>query len=233
MAHILIVEDEKDISALLEFNLTREGYRVSVAWTGEDGLKAARTEQPDLVILDLMLPGIGGMDVCRKLKSDPLTSAIRIIMLTARDSEVDVVAGLESGADDYITKPFSPRVVIARARAALRRREGGAVEGGEVEGGEVLTLGVLTIDTGRHQVLVDGSPIQLTLTEFQLLAIMARKRGWVFSRYQLVDALRGEDYIVTDRAIDVQIANLRKKLGPSGDYVETVRGIGYRVKESA
>jgi two-component system phosphate regulon response regulator PhoB len=227
MAHILIVEDEKDISVLLEFNLTREGYRVSVAWTGEDGLKAARTLQPDLVILDLMLPGIGGMDVCRQLKSNPLTSAIRIIMLTARDSEVDVVAGLESGADDYITKPFSPRVVIARARAALRRREGGAVEGGEI-----LTLGALSIDTGRHQVMVAGSPIQLTLTEFQLLAIMARKPGWVFSRYQLVDALRGEDYIVTDRAIDVQIANLRKKLGPSGDYVETVRGVGYRVKES-
>ena len=227
MAHILIIEDETDISTLLEFNLTREGYRVTTAATGEIGLTLSRTQLPDLVILDLMLPGTSGMDVCRNLKSDPVTNRIPIIMLTARDAEVDIVAGLESGADDYITKPFSPRVVVARARAALRRHETDPDSAGDK-----LTLGELSIDTGRHRVGIAGASIQLTLTEFQLLTIMARKPGWVFTRYQLVDALRGDDYIVTDRAIDVQIANLRKKLGSWGDNVETVRGVGYRVRET-
>ncbi len=226
MAHILIIEDETDISALLDFNLTREGYRVTIAATGENGLNLARSHLPDLVILDLMLPGTSGMDVCRNLKSDAQTNRIPIIMLTARDAEVDIVAGLESGADDYITKPFSPRVVVARVRAALRRHDS------EQENtGETLALGELSIDTGRHQVALAGTSILLTLTEFQLLTIMARKPGWVFTRYQLVDALRGDDYIVTDRAIDVQIANLRKKLGSWGDHVETVRGVGYRLRE--
>ncbi len=226
MPHILVIEDETDISTLLDFNLTREGYRVTIAATGESGLSLARSHLPDLVVLDLMLPGTSGMDVCRSLKSDAQTNRIPIIMLTARDAEIDIVAGLESGADDYITKPFSPRVVVARVRAALRRHDSE-----HDSPGETLALGELSIDAGRHQVVLAGASIQLTLTEFQLLTIMARKPGWVFTRYQLVDALRGDDYIVTDRAIDVQIANLRKKLGSWGDNIETVRGVGYRLRE--
>ena len=223
---ILVVEDEQDIVELLRYNLEREGYAVVSAPTGEEGLAVAQEKQPDLVLLDLMLPGINGLDVCRRLKADEATRGVPIIMLTARDEEIDMVTGLEVGADDYVTKPFSPRVLLARIGAILRRGEaaGSADEA-------VTRLGDLLIDEARHAVKVGGKTVDLTPTEFALLSALARRPGWVFSRSQLIDMLRDGQHVITDRAIDVQIANLRKKLGRWGEYVETVRGVGYRVVE--
>jgi two-component system phosphate regulon response regulator PhoB len=223
---ILVVDDEEDILELLQFNLTREGYQVGSAATGEDALKAARSELPDLIVLDLMLPGIDGLEVTKLLKSDTNTSTIPIVMLTAKGDEADIVTGLELGADDYITKPFSPRVVAARIKAVLRRE--GHVRDDQ---SEVLRVHDLVIHPGRHEVLIDGEPVQLTFTEFRILNFLARRPGWVFTRSQIVDAVRGEEYYVTDRSVDVQIVGLRKKLGPAGKYIETVRGVGYRFKE--
>ena len=223
---LLVIEDEEDILELLEYNLRKEGYRVSCAATGEDGLRAASDDPPDLVLLDLMLPGIDALDVCKRLKSGVSTQSIPIIMITARSEESDMVAGLELGADDYITKPFSPRVLIARVRAVLRRR---AQPFDDQDA--PLRFEDLDIHPGRHEVLVQGRPVELTYTEFCILHIMARRPGWVFSRYALMDAVRGDDYPVSDRAVDVQIVGLRKKLGPCGRYVETVRGVGYRFRD--
>ena len=223
---ILIVEDEQDIADLIVFNLEREGYRVESVSSGEDGLSRAKSALPDLIVLDIMLPEMNGLDVCRALRSDRTTQSIPIIMLTARDEEIDVVTGLEVGADDYITKPFSPKVLVARIRAVLRR-------GIETEGdtSSVEKLGELTIDRGKHMVTVTGNPVELTHTEFELLSVLARRPGWVFSRSQLIDSLRDGQLVITDRAIDVQVANLRKKLGACGHYIETVRGVGYRMTE--
>ncbi len=224
--HILVVEDEEDILELLRYNLTKEGYRVTGVLSGEEGLKAARSQPPDLIVLDLMLPGIDGLTVCRELKMDAKTRDLPIIILTAKGEEADIVAGLELGADDYVTKPFSPRVLLARLRAVLRRRQ--AEPQAEAES---LELHELTIHPGRHEVLVQGQPVDLTSTEFRLLSFLARRPGWVFTRSQIVQGVQGEDYSVSERAVDVQIVGLRKKLGPAGKYVETVRGVGYRFKE--
>ncbi len=224
--NILVVEDEDDIRELLRYNLAREGYRVTAAASGEEALQAVKDAWPDLVLLDLMLPGVDGLEVCRALKQDPQTRKLPIIMLTAKGEEADIVAGLELGADDYVTKPFGLRVLLARLRAVLRRSR--AAPAGETE---ALTLHGLTIHPGRVEVLVQGVPVDLTATEFRLLHLLARRPGWVFTRGQIVARLHGQDYAVTERAVDVQVVSLRKKLGDWGKYVETVRGIGYRLKD--
>jgi len=223
---ILVVDDEEDILELVRYNLAREGFQVVCAATGEDALKQVGIDSFDLIVLDLMLPRIDGLEVARHLKKTARTQQIPIVMLTAKGEEADVVAGLEIGADDYVTKPFSPRVLTARVRAVLRRR---AVE--FVENSPVLEIHDLVIHPGRRSVTVKGEPVQLTFTEFQVLYFLARRPGWVFTRTQIVDAVRGDDYPVTDRSVDVQIVGLRKKLGDCGDYIETVRGVGYRFKE--
>jgi len=224
---ILVIENEQDIQELIAYNLAREGYRVVRAVTGEDGLACARREPPALVLLDLMLPGVDGLEVCRQLKHSPATRAIPIVMLTAKGEESDIVAGLEMGADDYIAKPFSPKVLIARIRAVLRRKATGPEDAAAR-----LAIHGFIIDPGRHEVSVDGRPVQLTHTEFQILHLLARRPGWVYTRYQIVNQVRGEDVIVTDRSVDVQIVGLRKKLGAAGRYIETVRGVGYRLREN-
>ena len=224
---ILLIEDEEDILDLVHYNLAKEGYRVTCAATGEDGLKAARAEKPDLILLDLMLPGIDGLEVCRVLKREEETRELPIIMLTAKGEESDIVTGLELGADDYVTKPFSPRVLISRARAVMRRREKEA----EPDAEEVIRVHDMVIHPGRNEVLVGGKTVELTFTEFRVLHFLASRPGWVFTRYQIVNAVRGDDYSVTDRAVDVQIVGLRKKLGASGSCIDTVRGVGYRFKD--
>jgi len=223
---ILVVDDEEDIIELLRFNLSREGYEVSSATSGEEALTLVRSEMPNLLLLDLMLPGMDGLDVTRRLKNNPNTMKIPIVMLTAKGEEPDIVAGLELGADDYVTKPFSPRILVARVRAVLRRKVMELPE--ETSSFQIHDL---VIHPRRHEVLLDGKAVELTFTEFAILDHLARRPGWVFTRYQIVDAVRGTDYPVTDRSVDVQIVGLRKKLGPAGKYVETVRGVGYRFKE--
>ena len=223
---ILIVDDEEDILELLRFNLEREGFKTFCANSGEKALEAVKTAAPDLVLLDLMLPGIDGLEVARVLKSSPNTSTLPIIMLTAKGDESDVVRGLELGADDYVTKPFSPRVITARVRAVLRRKASEPEDGlqaREVHG--------ISIHPGRREVRVNGKQIKLTMSEFDILHYLAQRPGWVFTRSQIVSAVRGEGFAVTDRSVDVQIVGLRKKLGASGKIIETVRGVGYRLKE--
>ena len=223
---ILIVEDEADLAEVVAYNLEREGHTILRAVSGEDGLRLAVDKQPALILLDLMLPGMSGLDVCRLLKSDEQTRHIPVIMMTARSEDVDIVAGLELGADDYVTKPLSPRVLTARVRAALRRRRGQ-----DDEELAVIEAGDLRFDLTRHQATVAGRRVDLTATEFELLLVLARRPGWVFSRSQLIDSLRNGEHIITDRAIDVQIANIRKKLGTAGELVETLRGVGYRMRD--
>ncbi len=223
---VLVVDDEEDILELVRYNLAKEGYKVHCVATGEEALEAARHEVPDLIVLDLMLPGVDGLEVCRILRRDPKTAHIPIIMLTAKGEEADVVAGLELGADDYVAKPFSPRVLLARTKAVLRRRSAHAPE-------ESMTVQVreIVINPQRHEVLVRGKPVTLTYTEFRLLHYLGRRPGWVFTRQQIIDNVRGDNYPVTDRSVDVQVVGLRKKLGPCGDLIETVRGVGYRFRE--
>jgi len=223
---ILIVEDEEEIQELVAYNLAQQGYGVVRASSGEEALRAVGRGLPDLVLLDLMLPGVDGLEVCRRLKGDPATGQIPVLMLTAKGEEADVVAGLELGADDYITKPFSPRVLIARIRAVLRRKAGQPAS--ETEPVRVHDL---VIDPGRHEVLLAGEPVRLTLTEFRVLHTLARRPGWVFTRRQIAGAVHGDELVVTDRSIDVQIVALRRKLGPSGRRIETVRGVGYKLRE--
>ncbi len=225
-AKILVVDDEEDILELVRYNLDREGYAVVCATSGEEALKAAVSDPVDLIVLDLMLPGIDGLDVARRLKQQPGTKDTPIVMLTAKGEEADIVTGLEIGADDYVTKPFSPRILIARIKAVIRRRSAPETES------EVLNVRELSIHSGRRHVSADGKPLDLTYTEFQVLYFLARRPGWVFTRSQIVDAVRGDDYPVTDRSVDVQIVGLRKKLGPLGHYIETVRGVGYRFIEN-
>ncbi|MCL5282492.1 MAG: response regulator transcription factor [Planctomycetes bacterium] len=222
---ILVVDDEEDIIELVELNLTREGYRVIGCTTGEKALEIARAKLPDLIVLDLMLPGIDGLEVCRRLKSGPKTHRIPVVILTAKGEEADIVMGLELGADDYVTKPFSGKVLAARVRRLLRRaaQPPGAQE--------VVKIHDLTIDPGRHEVWAKGSKVNLTRTEFDILRTLAKRAGLVLSRYQIVDAIHGDEYAVTDRAVDVQIVSLRRKLGPCGQYIETVRGVGYRFRD--
>ena len=223
---ILAVDDEEDILELLQFNLTKEGFAVACAASGEEALKAALSHRPDLILLDLLLPGMDGLEVARRLKKDASTKEIPIIMVTAKGEEADIVTGLEVGAEDYITKPFSRKVVIARVRAVLRRKASAPADDQEV-----VSAHDLAIHPGRREVLVKGKPVVLTFTEFGILSFLARRPGWVFTRSQIVDAVKGDEYFVTDRAVDVQIVGLRKKLGSAAKVIETVRGVGYRFKE--
>lgn len=225
--HILIIEDEEDIRELVRYNLKREQFEVSEAESGEKGLTVAARGKPDLILLDLMLPGKDGMQICRELKQNEETRDIPVVMMTARGEESDIVAGLELGAEDYIVKPFSPKVLVARVKAVLRRKTAAPPLSDE----DVLNIYDLCIHPGRHEVTVKGKTIDLTASEFGVLHFLARRPGWVFTRYQIVDAVHGEDYPVTERSVDVQIVGLRKKLGKAGEYIETVRGIGYRFKD--
>lgn len=224
---ILVVEDEEDIQELLKYNLAKEGYQVHCVGSGEAGLQEAQKMFPDLLILDLMLPEMNGLEVCRQLKSDSKTQPIPIIMLTAKGEESDIVLGLEMGADDYVTKPFSVQVFLSRVRAVLRRNQ-------ETESTESGTLNFsnLQINLGKHEVRVKEELIKLTYTEFMILEFLSKRPEWVFTRGQIVDAVRGDGYAITDRAVDFQIVGLRKKLGAVSKYIETVRGVGYRFAES-
>jgi two-component system phosphate regulon response regulator PhoB len=222
---ILIVDDEEDVLELVRFNLEKDGYKTETASSGEEAITAAKSKMPDLIVLDLMLPGIDGLEVCKKLKSDSKTENIPIIMLTAKGEESDIITGLELGADDYITKPFSPKVLTARVRRILQRHITRNLETAPVK------IHDISIDPARHEVLVKNKSVELTFSEFSILYTLAKRPGVVFTRYQIVDAIRGQDYLVTDRAIDVQIVSLRKKLAAAGKYIETVRGIGYKFKD--
>lgn len=223
---ILVIEDDDDIQELVTYNLVREGYLVTSCTSGENGLDTARRLLPDLILLDLMLPGMDGLETCRLLRGDHRTSAIPIVMITAKGEEADVVTGLEVGADDYIVKPFSPKVLVARVRNILRRKSRDTADDGSP-----IKIHDLIIHPGRHEVLMKGKRMDLTFTEFRLLQVLARRPGWVYTRQQIVDAVRGEDYPVTERSVDVQVVGLRRKLGACGKYIETVRGVGYRFME--
>lgn len=224
---VLVVDDEDDLLELVRYNLAKDGYEVECVGSGEQALLSARTNPPDLVVLDLMLPAVDGLEVCRRLKADAKTRDVLIVMLTAKGEEADMVAGLERGADDYIAKPFSPRVLSARVRALLRREEARRLEEREV----TIDVHELSIHPGRHEATLAGRLLELTYTEFALLTFLARRPGWAFSRAQIVDAVKGTDYPVTERSVDVQVAGLRRKLGDHGHYVETVRGVGYRFRK--
>ncbi len=225
---ILVVEDEEEIQELIAYNLNKEGFKTIAALSGEDALKKARAEKLDLVLLDLMLPGMDGLDVCRALKKGEKTQTIPVVMLTAKGEESDIVSGLELGADDYIVKPFSPKILVARIKTVLRRKRAETVDDSLP-----LTIHNITIHPGRREVLIAGKAVELTNMEFRVLHFLAGRPGWVFSRYQIVEGVRGDNYPVTDRSVDVLIVGLRRKLGEAGDYIETVRGVGYRFKEEA
>jgi two-component system alkaline phosphatase synthesis response regulator PhoP len=222
---ILIVEDDRDIVEMIDYNLSEEGYEVISAFNGEEGVSAAKGRQPDLIILDIMLPIIDGFDVCKHLKRNAATAHIPIIILSAKSQETDKVLGLELGADDYITKPFSPRELIARVRAILRRGHEPCLAA-RIERGDVV------IDSARHKVTVCGEEVPLTSTELRLLEFMARQPGVVLSRDRILDAVSGYDTVVCDRTVDAHIKSLRRKLDKAKDYIETVRGAGYRFKET-
>jgi two-component system phosphate regulon response regulator PhoB len=225
-ARIFVVEDDPDILELVRYNLVQHGYEVTCVLSGEEALTQIRSRVPDLVVLDLMLPGVDGLEVCKTLKQEAHTASIPILMLTARSEEADIVAGLELGADDYLVKPFSPRVLLARIRAVLRRQQTAtpAVT-------EELVRGELVIRPGRYEVLVHDRLIQLTRSEFRILHLLARRPGWVFTRNQIIDAAQGEDASVTARSVDVHMVSLRRKLVPHSEVIETIRGVGYRFKD--
>ena len=221
---ILIVEDDRDIAEMIEYNLMEEGYGTLSAFNGEDGVMLAKKESPDLIILDIMLPIIDGFEVCRILKKEQITADIPIIILSAKSQETDKVVGLELGADDYITKPFSPRELIARIRAILRR-------GRALSFSSCIERGDIVIDSAKHKVTVGQKAISLTFTEFRLLEFLARRPGVVFSRDQILDGVIGGDALVCDRTVDAHVKSLRRKLGTAKDYIETIRGAGYRFRE--
>ncbi|MBI1338021.1 MAG: response regulator [Phycisphaera sp.] len=227
---LLVVEDEQDLLDLLRYNLERDGYEVVTAVNGERALKLARAEHFDLILLDLMLPGTDGLSVCRSLKNDGETRNTPVVMLTAKGEEADIVLGLELGADDYITKPFSPRVLIARIKAVLRRPNTTLDDDSE-SGAQTLHYEGLTVHRDRHQVLIADEEVQLTATEFRLLCLLLSKPGRVFTRQQIIEAIHGRLAAVTDRSVDVQVVALRRKLLDKGDMIQTVRGVGYRLKD--
>jgi two-component system phosphate regulon response regulator PhoB len=223
---VLVVDDEHDILELIRYNLEREDFGVETVETGEDALRLAREAVPDLIILDIMLPGMSGTEVCKRLKSTDQTRDIPVLMLTAKSTSSDVVNGLELGADDYVTKPFIPSVLLARVRALLRRvQRDGAASAPSTR----IRVHDILIDVSRHEVFVDDTLVSLSATEFAILEFLARNPGWVFSRHRIIDAVKGQDYPVTERSVDVQILGLRKKLGEHGKHIETVRGVGYRL----
>ena len=231
--NILVVEDEADIQQLVSYNLIRAGFHVTCADSGEEALERLRAEEIHCVLLDLMLPGMSGVEVCKAMRRGEGNAyrAIPIIMLTAKGEEEDIVAGFDSGADDYITKPFSPKVLIARIKAVVKRSLTDRADNEESRKAVIIVDG-LEIDKGKHEVSIDGSEVQLTTTEFSIISLLAGKPGWVFTRQQIIDSVRGYDFLITPRAIDVQIFGLRKKLGEYGKMIETVRGIGYRYRST-
>ena len=220
---VLVVDDEPDIRELVQHHLEIEGFEVLSAPDGEKGLFLIQNELPDLIILDLMLPGIDGLEVCRKLNNIESTSDIPIIMLTAKGEEIDIIKGLDYGADDYVTKPFSPRVLMARAKAILRRQ---VIN--EIDVDEIIQIEELYIHPGKREVKVGSVYIELTFSEFEIIHFLARRPGWVFTRNQIINQVHGDDYPVTDRSVDFQIVGIRQKLGEMGKLIKTVRGVGYR-----
>jgi two-component system phosphate regulon response regulator PhoB len=219
---ILIIEDESDVADLLSLNLRKAGFKTTTAVDGATGLQQARDDRPDFIVLDLMLPKMSGLEVCRILKSDAATSHIPILMLTAKAEEVDRIVGLEFGADDYVTKPFSPREVMLRVRAILRRGE---------KPEETLQVGAIAIDPARHQVCVNGKRVHLTSLEFKLLRTLMQRRGRVQDRDKLLNEVWGYESVIDTRTVDTHVRRLREKLGKAGDAIETVRGFGYRLRE--
>ncbi len=228
---ILVVDDEREIRELIEYNLKRERYEVRGVDSGEAALKAVQARKPDLILLDIMLPARDGLEVCRTLKADPATAGIPVIMVSAKGEEVDIVTGLELGAVDYVTKPFSPRVLLARVRAALRRTAAPPEDAESAAEETALQLHGITLDPVRREAAVASRPVELTRTEFDILQFLMRRPGWVFTRNQIIGGLHGTEHAVTARAVDVQIVSLRRKLGEAGAALETVRGVGYRMKE--
>ena len=218
---ILIIEDEKDVADLLALSLRKAGFRVYLAGDGVNGLQKAREDRPDFIVLDLMLPRMPGLEVCKILRSDPSTSQIPILMLTAKADEVDRIVGLEFGADDYVTKPFSPREVGLRIRAILRRGEAPV---------NSLTAGPISMDPARHEVHVDGKPVHLTSLEFKLLRTLLQRRGRVQDRDRLLNEVWGYESVIDTRTVDTHVRRLREKLGSVGEYIETIRGFGYRFR---
>jgi len=225
-ARILIIEDDRSLTEVLSYNLRNEGYEVSLAHDGQDGLTRAQLNTPDLILLDVMLPVIDGMDVCRRLRAASATRDTLILMLTAKAEETDELIGLSLGADDYVTKPFSVKVLLERIKALLRRRQRSTVDDSLIRGHGV------AIDRERHRVTSQGKRLDLTRTEFRLLDTLIRQPGRVFERSELIDAALGEDTIVMERTIDVHIRALRRKLGHNSDVIETVRGVGYRFRDT-
>ncbi len=226
--HIAVVDDEPDIVELIKYHLEKENYLVSSFYDGESFVNFLQDTIPDIVILDLMLPSIDGLEVCHRMRSNESSKNISIIMLTAKGTEIDKIVGLEMGADDYVVKPFSPRELVARVKAVLRR----TTAMNEIKS-KTITIGSLTINTDKYEVMVDADKIELTTTEFNILLILVSKPGWVFSRNKLLDMLWGEDKIILDRTIDVHIQKLRKKLGSHGNHIKSVRGVGYKFEKIA
>ncbi len=239
---LVIVEDEPDILDVLTYNLKKAGFDIASSLDGKEGLALIQRTHPDLILLDLMLPGLGGLEICQKLRAAPETQSTPIIMVTAKGEEADIVKGLEMGADDYITKPFSPKELVARVNAALRRNRMASAEnstksltkvGDPTPGtGQKIVSGDLTIDAEKHKVSLRETPIRLTATEFRLLFELAKQPGRVFSRNQLIDRAFGDDAVVVDRNIDVHIRSIRKKIGATESFIETIRGVGYRFKDT-
>jgi DNA-binding response OmpR family regulator len=225
-AAVLVIDDEKDVIELLRYNLEKSGFDVIAARDGEAGLSAASSSPPDVILLDVMMPGLDGLGVCRRLREEPRTARIPIILLTAKAGEADRVVGLELGADDYVVKPFSPRELVARIRALLRRTAPSAADGGALRRGE------LVVDAARHEVTWSGEPVALTATEFRILHYLAARPGRVCSRTDIIDGALGRDVAVVDRTVDVHVTALRKKLGKGGELLETVRGFGYRFHDA-
>jgi two-component system phosphate regulon response regulator PhoB len=223
--HVLVVDDEPDIVALVAYHLAKAGFRVSTAATGQEGLTIARQDRPSLIVLDLMLPGLSGFDVLEQLRESKDTREVAILMLTARKEEPDRIRGLSLGADDYLTKPFSPQELVLRVRAILRRSTAGAGSAGDV-----LRIGAVHIDRAAYRVTVDGSEIELTPTEFKLLLLLAERRGRVQARGHLLETVWDAAPDIQTRTVDMHIQRLRAKLGPAGDLIETVRGFGYRLR---
>jgi two-component system, OmpR family, alkaline phosphatase synthesis response regulator PhoP len=224
--HVLIVDDEADILELLRHHLLQAGFIVTTAQSGEEALNIINRQMPHLLVLDLMLPGIDGLKVARRLKTTPRTARLPILILSAKGDEEDILNGLESGADDYVTKPFSPQILIARIRTALRRN----VPPTGSRSGPLIRIGDIKIDLRRHRASIKGRFLPLTFTEFHVLALLARRPGWAFTRAEIMDAVRGDAHVATERSVDVQIVGLRKKFGSYAKLIETVRGVGYRFK---